>query len=115
MVNLFLGRLDGYLKEYLVSDLQLFYVVVLTTCFFLAILKNKNKDLIKEISIKNEKLKEEAKENKEMLQKVDILIDSIKNTAFIANENGDIIYSNNSFNKLFFLKKMCYRHQNVNK
>lgn len=100
MVNLFLGRLDGYLKEYLVSDLQLFYVVVLTTCFFLAILKNKNKDLIKEISIKNEKLKEEAKENKEMLQKVDILIDSIKNTAFIANENGDIIYSNNSFNKL---------------
>ena len=100
MVNLFLGRLNGYLKEHLVSDLQLFYVVVLTTCFFLAILKNTNKDLIKEISIKNEKLKDEAKENREMLQKVDILIDSIKNTAFIADENGEIIYSNNSFDKL---------------
>ena len=35
-----------------------------------------------------------------MLQKVDILIDSIKNTAFIADENGEIIYSNNSFDKL---------------
>lgn len=100
MVSFFLEKLSSAQREYLVLDLQLFYAVVMATCFFLIILKSENKRLIEEISIKNKILKREVKENKEMLQKVTLLIDSIKNTAFIADENGKIVYSNNEFKKL---------------
>ncbi|WP_297632428.1 ATP-binding protein [uncultured Clostridium sp.] len=106
MISHFLDTLSMMYREYMVLDLQLFYTVVMATAFFLIVLKSENKRLIEEISIKNNILEKEVEDNKEMLKKVTLLIDSIKNTAFIADEDGEIIYSNNEFKKLIDVKNI---------
>ncbi|MGL5414734.1 MAG: ATP-binding protein [Clostridium sp.] len=106
MICHFLNAVSMLDREYIVLDLQLFYTVVMATAFFLIVLKSENKRLIEEISIKNKILEKEVEDNKEMLKKATLLIDSIKNTAFIADEDGEIIYSNNEFKKLINVKNI---------
>ncbi|MGL4876107.1 MAG: sensor histidine kinase [Clostridium sp.] len=100
MIRMFIENVGNGTKQYIILDLQLFYTIVITIAFFIIISKTQNKKLIDEISKKNERLKIEISENKQMFRKVNLLIDSMENISFIANESGKIIYANKAFDKI---------------
>ncbi|MGL4848817.1 MAG: ATP-binding protein [Clostridium sp.] len=106
MIRTFIESVGNAIKEYIILDMQLFYTIVMTIAFFIIISKAQNKKLVDEISQKNQRLEREIDENKQMFRKVNLLIDSMENISFIADEGGKIIYTNKAFDKITKKKNM---------